>query len=78
MMTAEQTKRLQEDLSRYAKEQVRVEQIGDTAYAYGSEIATLRLFAHYNANGYGLSNTKVRVGYSQNKGTHFFSLILQF
>lgn len=71
--TAQQLARAQRDMSAIAKEQVTVEQIGGSLYAFGSEIATLRIFAKYNANG-AHPNAKARVGYSENMKSFYFNL----
>lgn len=61
----------------YAQEKLTVELLGDTYYAFGSELACLRLFAKYNTNG-ASHNPKARVGYSQPKGSWYFSLDVVF
>jgi hypothetical protein len=71
--TENQLDRLANDLGRVAKEPVTVEQISGAIYAFGSELATLRIFAKYNANGAN-PNTKCRVGHSVNLGKFFFSI----
>jgi hypothetical protein len=42
-MTEGQKRRAQEEWSKYAQEQVEVEEIGGCIYAFGSELACLRL-----------------------------------
>lgn len=59
------------DLSKIAKEPVEVQQLGSAIYAYGSELATLRIFAKYNSNG-AIYNKKVRCGYSENQNKFYF------
>lgn len=49
-----------------ADEPVTVELICDNLYAFGSELATLRLFKRFTGNEF------IRVGYSENLGTYFF------
>jgi hypothetical protein len=56
-----------------AGEDVEVEAIGSTFYVYGSELATLRIFAYYNARG-AAPNPRVRQGFSYNRNTWYFSL----
>lgn len=67
-LTEGQIARTTEDLSREAKEPVRVEDgPGDITHVYGSELAVLRLFAYYNAGGRGL-NPKIRVTHTEKYG----------
>ncbi len=75
MITTAQLDRTARDLSLIAKEQVAVEQISGALYAFGSELAVLRIFAKYNANG-AVHNPNCRIGFSQNMQMHFFSLEL--
>lgn len=72
-MTTEQVARYARSLSNQAGEPVTVEKIKGVYYAYGSELACLRLFAVYNSNG-AAPNARVRVGYSENLGTWYLSL----
>lgn len=65
--------RLERDLTLIAKEPVIVEECNGMYYAFGSEIATLRMFAKYNTNG-AVHNKRVRVGFSGNRGRFFFSI----
>ena len=67
MATLAQLDRTQEEYSAIAGEPVRVEQIAGTIYAFGSEIATLRLFRKM---------PNMRQGYSANMHTHYFSVDL--
>lgn len=71
--TTAQLSRTQRDLTAMAKEPVTVEQVGSGLYAFGSELATLRIFAKYNANG-SVHCPKVRVGYSENMKS-FYAVI---
>jgi hypothetical protein len=73
--TTQSLDRLQRDLTEIAKEPVEVEQITSSIYAFGSELAMLRLFAKYNANG-AIHNAKVRFGYSENMKSFFFAIDL--
>ncbi len=66
-LTAAQLKRTQRDYSAIAGEPVTVEQTGSTVYAFGSELATLRLFR---------SMPNKRQGYSKNLEKFYFSVDL--
>lgn len=70
-MTA--AKRLERSMNAMAKEAVEVEQVGDVIYVWGSELATLRIFATYQTNG-AYHNPKARVGYSKNLSKFYFVL----
>lgn len=72
--TIAQLARTERDLSAIAKEAVKVEQISAAIYAFGSELATLRIFAKYNSNG-AVHNAKVRCGYSENMHKCFYFVI---
>ena len=63
-----QFKRHVSDWFLIAKEEITIELIRDTYYAFGSELATLRLLAHYRYND--LANA----GYSQNLTSFYFRL----
>jgi hypothetical protein len=67
MITEAQIARAQADWGRIAGEAVTVEHIGGALYAFGSEIATLRLFRQMPNN---------RQGYSENLGKFYFSVEL--
>jgi len=67
MATLAQLNRTQDEYSAIAGEPVRVEQIAGTIYAFGSEIATLRLFRKM---------PNMRQGYSANMQTYYFSVDL--
>ena len=67
-MTEAQLKRLSKDLNEYAGEAVTVKQISGAIYAFGSELATLRILMKYR------TVEKARQGYSENLKTHYFSL----
>lgn len=73
MTTAAQIARLARDWSEYAKEEIRVEEIGGTFYGFGSELATLRIFRKYGADAKGINQ-----GYSANLGEWYFSLTPRF
>ena len=64
----QQTERIKKDWESYAKEKLEVEQLSGAVYAYGSELATLRLLKKY------WGNKKVKQDYSTNKKTFFFRL----
>ena len=67
-MTEQQLKRISKDLNDYAGEAVTVENIKGTIYAFGSELATLRILMKYRRC------EKARQGFSSNLETHYFSL----
>lgn len=67
--TAAQIARTQAEYSSIAGEPVTIEQIGGAIYAFGSELATLRLFRKM---------PNMRQGYSENMGTFYFSVELKF
>lgn len=60
--------RLKNDWERVAKEKLEIEQVDSTIYAFGSELACLRLYHHYEGN----KDTKA--AYSQNLKTWYFRL----
>ncbi len=63
--------RIKADWTKVAKEDVKVEMISGTFYGFGSELAVLRLFAHYNKV---VRNKKTRAEYSSNRKTWYFAL----
>jgi hypothetical protein len=65
MATKSQLNRIEKEYSAIAGEKVTVEQIGSTMYAFGSELATLRLFRKM---------PNMRQGFSENMNTFFFSI----
>jgi len=65
--TASQIDRTQRDYSAIAGEQVTIEVIGGVLYAYGSELATLRLFRKM---------PNMRQGFSSNMETFYFAVDL--
>jgi len=72
--TKAQLERLNRDLKVMAKgEEIAVEEIGGTFYAFGSELATLRIFAKYNSGGC-VYNDRIRCGYSENLKKFFVSI----
>lgn len=73
--TTKQMERTARDFSAMAKEPISAEQIKGIVYGFGSELGTLRIFAKYNTNG-SYPNPRVRVGYSENMKTHYFSIEL--
>jgi hypothetical protein len=64
--------RASQEWSMLAKEPVTVEVISGHMYAFGSELATLRLFRKFH------KSEGVDCGYSVNLGTHYFSLPQKF
>lgn len=61
-------KRVKKDWSIMAGEKIDVNQINNTLYGFGSELATLRLLKAYRYA------DKARQGYSENLGTFYFAL----
>jgi hypothetical protein len=61
--------RVQAEFSRHAGETVRVEDVSGTFYAFGSELATLRLLKVYRNCG-----DRADAGYSDNMESHYFRL----
>lgn len=73
-MTTAQAQRTAAMMKEYAKgEEVTIEKIKSILYVFGSELATLRIFAKYQSNG-AVHNPKARVGYSENLKRHYFSI----
>lgn len=62
-------KRAKVDLERIAKEVLELDQIGGAIYAFGSELACLRLFYQYRYCG-----DRVATGFSENLKTWYFRL----
>ncbi len=71
LVEEDMAKRAERDWKRVAKEPIEVEQIKGTIYAYGSELAMLRLFYYYRHN---FSNGTTSFGYSSNLRTFYFGL----
>jgi hypothetical protein len=67
MITEMQQERTKREWSAIAGEAINIEQIGSTIYAYGSELATLRLFRKMPS---------MRQGFSANFETFFFCVDL--
>ena len=63
----------QDYFNNMAGEPVQLENVSGMLYVFGSELATLRIFAEYQSNG-SVHNPKARVGYSVNLKLHYFSL----
>jgi hypothetical protein len=61
--------RVKKDWEKTAKEKLDIEEIKGTVYAYGSELATLRLFKSMYKAG-----DKVKADYSKNLKTFYFRL----
>lgn len=70
-MTVEGLKRLTHDWNRVTLEPIKIEQIRGAVYAYGSELACLRLFYYYR-----YSPDKARASFSVSLNTWYFSLEL--
>jgi len=62
--------RVEKDWVAIAKEAVTVEQIGGAIYAFGSELAVLRLFHKYRHS----DLNSIHANYSENMKTWFFRL----
>ena len=69
------TTKAQQTMSEYAGETLEVEVTPTVIYAFGSELACLRVFAKYNSNG-SHANEKARVGYSRDRDSWYVSLDL--
>lgn len=69
-MAPDQIKRVQRDWTRVANEPIEVEAIGGAIYAFGSELACLRLFYHYRY----CDMNKIRTQFSKNLQKWYFSL----
>lgn len=67
MVTAEQLKRTEREYQGIAGEPVKVQVIAGTLYAFGSEVATLRLFRKM---------PNMRQGFSDNLNSFYFSVDL--
>jgi hypothetical protein len=62
-------KRAKAEFEKHAKEALEVKELGGAVYAFGSEIACLRLFYVYRNSG-----KRANAGFSQNLKTWYFSL----
>ena len=70
-ISASGLRRLQGYMQQIAKDEpITVEDIKGCLYVFGSELACLRIFAHYQKT----PNPRARVDYSVNLSTWFFSL----
>lgn len=72
-MTERQLKRFEQEMSGYAKEPVVLEQIKGTAYAFGSELACLRIFYKYR----NVSKKDPLVGFAKNLNSWYFSIEME-
>ena len=73
-MTEQQDNRTTKMMTEFAGgEPVTCEHIAGTLYAFGSELAVLRIFAKYNSNG-AHHNPNARVIFSENRQSWAFSL----
>lgn len=59
--------RAKKEFETHAKENVEIEMIGNAIYAFGSELATLRLYNVYSHADF------ARAGYSKNRGSFYFT-----
>jgi hypothetical protein len=64
-------KNAEKDWKKVAKEPITLEQIGGAIYAYGSELATLRLLRYYM---HSIHKGKAMQDYSTNMKTFYFRL----
>ena len=62
-------KRAKADFEKYAKEDLELKELGGALYAFGSELACLRLFYVYRHCG-----DRADSGFSQNLNTWYFRL----
>ena len=72
-MTESQLLRLQRDWEDAAKEPVKIEDMKGLACGLTTELGALRLLAYYTTNGR-YHNPKIRVGFSVNLKSWYFSL----
>lgn len=70
-LTPNQFERQKREWSLVAGEKIELEYINETLYAFGSELATLRLFKAYQ---FGIANGTIRQGFSANMNTYYFCL----
>ena len=68
-MTPNQLHRVSAEWDKVAGENLAFEEIGGVFYAFGTELATLRLLKFYRDCG-----DKVKAGYSENTLRHYFRL----
>jgi len=68
MITKQQLERVTNNLERYAQEAIEVEVIKGSIYAFGSEVATLRILKHYRYT------DNAKSGYSTNLQRFYFEL----
>ena len=66
--TETHVKRVEEDWKTVAKEEIKIELIAGSLYAFGSELATLRLYRYYE----GIDDS--RQGFSDNLKSYYFCL----
>lgn len=74
-MTPNQLNRISSDLSHMAQEKISLEKINSSIYAYGSELACLRLGQKYVDN---VAKGSAKVAYSENLKTWFFRLDVSY
>lgn len=61
--------RVKIDFERYAKESLELKQLGGAIYAFGSELACLRLLQAYS-----ICEDRAKAGFSENLKTWYFRL----
>jgi len=70
------TDRMKSDWEKVTKEPIEVHYCKGNYDAYGSELAALRLFHHYNQYSDNSETQRARMGYSENLKTWYFTLEL--
>lgn len=74
-ITERQIKMIESDWAEYSGEKLNIEIVGSCVYGYGSELACLRIFHSYlKASAKTAEESKMRVEYSKNLKSWFFSL----
>jgi len=64
---------IEQTFQEFAKEPIEVQEITSAFYAFGSELAVLRIFAKYQTNGK-YFNAQATIGYSEPRKSHYFCL----
>jgi hypothetical protein len=74
-ITPKQLERVKNDWEKVAQEPLVLSDIGVVIYAFGSELACLRLFHHYR---YTADVEKIAAKYSKNQKSWYFSLEMEY
>lgn len=69
-MTQKQISRLTSDWMKITKEEIKVKEISEETYGFGSELACLRLYLSYRMT----DRERTKCAYSENMGSWFFRL----